>query len=67
MSERTPDEDHEKLADKLDDRADELGERSEKLEDEIEHARHEAEVRRREDAVDDAPAADALPAQEEEN
>lgn len=66
MSERTHDEDHEKLAAKLDERADELGERSEELEDEIKHARREAEVRRQEDAVDDAPARTPRSSQEEE-
>lgn len=55
MSARTDDEDHEQLADELDERADKMSERTDELEDEIDSARSSWEAKRRDDGVVGAP------------
>jgi hypothetical protein len=55
MNTRADDEDHEQLADELDERADEMSKRSEELEDEIDSVRGDWQAKRRDDGVVGGP------------
>jgi hypothetical protein len=55
LNARTDDEDHEQLADELDERADEMAKRTDELEGEIESVRGDWEAKRRDDGVAGAP------------